>query len=187
MRRLLAERADRPFGDVEAISGRTLQPFSVAGEQAATNLLNKASRALDNDEPDRARAFVDRATRLPFDDHEETAPAANAAHMALFNLVADAIEASEVDDSGWLDALLDVLATADASARCEIRDVLATIDKDYKVSRGERARLRSAIAPIPERPELRDLRLTSAELGELIMSVLAVCRRYRLALRAQAD
>lgn len=35
----MSERANRPFGDVEAVSGRTLQPFSFAGQQAAENLL----------------------------------------------------------------------------------------------------------------------------------------------------
>ena len=72
----LAQRADRPFGDVEAISGRTLQRFSVASQQAAENLLSKARRALDDADTNRANRLVDRAVQLPFDEHEGAAPAA---------------------------------------------------------------------------------------------------------------
>src|SRR5688572_29610945 len=65
--RYFAERANAPFGDLELASGRTLQPFSIAGQQAASNLLVKASRALDDSDTERARAYVDRAVRLPYD------------------------------------------------------------------------------------------------------------------------
>jgi hypothetical protein len=37
--RSFAKRADGPFGDLELASGRTLQPFSIAGQRAAANLL----------------------------------------------------------------------------------------------------------------------------------------------------
>jgi hypothetical protein len=98
----LSERPNGPFGDVESVSGRTLQPFSFAGQRAAENLLIKARRALDNNDVDRARAFVDRAVRLPFDEHEGAAPAALAVHMDLFCVVTDALEQAEADDSRWL-------------------------------------------------------------------------------------
>lgn len=88
----LSERADAPFGDVEALSGRTLQPFSLALRQAAENLLFKARRALDDHDVDRAATWVDRAVELPFDEHEEVAPAAQAVHMDLFCAVTDAAE-----------------------------------------------------------------------------------------------
>ena len=73
---LMAERADRPFGDTDLVTGRALQPFSMAGQAAADNLLTKALRALAQGDEVRARAYVDRACRLPFDRHEETQPAA---------------------------------------------------------------------------------------------------------------
>lgn len=44
-----AELADRPFGDTEGVSGRALQPFSRAGQEAAENLLGKALRAIHAD------------------------------------------------------------------------------------------------------------------------------------------
>jgi hypothetical protein len=112
----LSGRANRPFGDVESVSGRTLQPFSFAGQRAAENLLAKARRALDDNDVDRASALVDRAIRLPFDEHEGAAPAALAVHMDLFCAVTDALERAEADDSRWLDAALDVLGGADGTS-----------------------------------------------------------------------
>lgn len=182
--RYFAERANTPFGDLELASGRTLQPFSIAGQRAASNLLVKASRALDNGDSERARAYVDRAVRLPYDRHEESRPAAMEAHMALFCLVTDALEDSEEEDSRWLDAALTVLAAADEAGRRTMRDVLTAIDHDYHLSRTERASLRSAAAAVPDRPELRDLDLRPDELGDCVVSVLAVCRDYRAALAA---
>lgn len=180
----LARRADRPFGDVESLSGRVLQPFSIAGQQSAANLLGKAHRALNDGDRDRARAFVDRAARLPYDEHEQAAPVAIAAHMELFCLVTDTLEQAEADESHWLDAAVDVLATADEPARCDMRDVLAAIDQDYSLNAPERSRIHSAVAPIPDRPALRDLDLSPTELGDHVVSILAACREYRAALTA---
>ena len=180
--RYFARRADRPFGDVEQVSGRTLQPFSIAGQRAASNLLVKAIRALDNDEAERARAYVDRAVRLPYDRHEQSHPVAMEAHMALFCLVTDALEDSEEADSRWLDAAIAVQVAADEAGRCTMRDVLVAIDHDFHLSQTERASLRSATAAVPDRPELRDLDLASNEMSDCVVSVLAVCRDYRAAL-----
>ncbi|HET7069713.1 MAG TPA: hypothetical protein VFI40_02725 [Nocardioides sp.] len=181
--RIVDEQRNRPFGDTESVSGRTLQPFSFAGLEAATNLLTKAIRALDRDESERARGYVDRAVRLPYDRHEETEPVAMAVHMMLFCDVTDALEDSDEDDLRWLDAAIDVLSTADEGGRCTMRDVLAAIDQDYALHRRESAALRSAIADVPARPELRDLRLDPQAMADCVMSVLAGCRNYRVALR----
>ncbi len=181
LERYFAERANAPFGDVDLVSGRTLQPFSIAGREAASNLLRKALRALDDD-PGRARTYVDRAVRLPYDRHEETNPAAMEAHMALFNLVIDVLEDSDETESLWLEAAFAVLATADDAGRCDMRDVLAAIDQDYDLSRVERAALRSAIAAVRERPELLDLDIPPDELGDCVMSVLRACKSYEAAL-----
>ncbi len=181
--RIIDEPGSRPFGDAEFVSGRTLQRFSFAGQRAATNLLTKAIRALDTDESDRARRYVDRAVRLPYDRHEETEPVAMAVHMMLFCDVTDALEDSDEDDPAWLEAAIGVFSTTDESGRCTMRDVLAAIDQDYELHRRESAALRTAIADVPARPELRDLRLDPQEMGDCVMSVLAVCRDYRMALR----
>jgi len=141
-----AGRADRPFGDVESASGRVLQPFSIAGQQGAANLLGKARRALNDGDRDRARAFVDRAARLPYDEHEQAAPVAIAVHMELFCLVTDTLEQAEADESRWLDAAVDVLAIADEPARCDMRDVLAAIDQDYSLNTPD-ARASTQLSP----------------------------------------
>lgn len=119
--RFFAERANTPFGDLELVSGRTLQPFSIVGQQAATNLLTKAVQALDTDESERARRYVDRAVRLPYDRHEETEPVAMAVHLMLFCDVSDAVEGSDEDDAAWLEAAIGVLS------------VLA-VDRDYRMA-----------------------------------------------------
>lgn len=181
--RYFAERADAPFGDLELASGRTLQPFSIAGQRAASNLLVKAIRALDNADHARARAYVDRAVRLPYDRHEESHPVAMEAHMALFCLVTDALEDSDEDDSVWLESATGVMSTADEGGRCTMRDVLTAIAQDYELHPQERVSLRAAIADVPSRPELRDLRLDPQVMGDCVMSVLAICRDYRQALR----
>ena len=182
----LSEGANRPFGDVESLSGRTLQPFSLAGQRAAENLLVKARRALDEHAVDRARAFVDRAVRLPFDEHEGAAPAALAVHMDLFCAVTDALEQTEADDSRWLDAALGVLGDADWAAACDLRDVLVAIDHDYSLSPVEHRRIRAAIASVPDRAELRDLKVSTSELRDHIMSILNARCAYRKALEALA-
>lgn len=177
-----ADRGGHPFGDGDLRSGQTLQRFSIAGQEAASNLLNKARRALDDGDPERAREFVDRAAQLPYDKHEEAAPVAIAAHMDLFCLVTDTLERAETHDSRWLDCVLKVVATSDESTRCVMRGVLSAIDQDYQLNSREHAALRAAVAAIPKRPELRDLHLSTTELGDQIMSILAFCREYQAAL-----
>lgn len=180
----LREAADQPFGNVESISGRTLQPFSRAGLQAAGNLLSKAGRALAEGDADRAMRYVDRAARLPFDHHEETAPVAFEGHMMLFSIVVDALEDCPPDDSRWLDAAVHTLQKADECATYDIRDVLMAIAGDYEISSSERARIRTAVAQVPERAELRDLDLSAGELSEHVMAILSACRTYEAALVA---
>lgn len=177
-------RANRPFGEVEFLSGRTLQRFSFAGQEAAENLLVKARRALDAHELDRARAFADRAARLPFDEHEGASPAALAVHMELFSAVTDALEQAEPHDSRWLDAALAVLSHADEPAACDLRDVLVAIDHDWALSPPEHQRILAATAPIPDRAELRDLDLTTSQLREHVMSILDARRDYDQTLQA---
>jgi hypothetical protein len=180
----LDEQANRPFGDVEAHSGRVLQPFSFAGRRAADNLLIKAKRALGDHDTDRARALVDRAARLPFDEHEKAAPVALAVHMQLFCVVADTIEESAQDDPRWLDAAVEVLRGAEEAAAYDLRDVLVAIEHDYALSPPEHTTIRAAVASIPSRAELRDLELTAAELGDHVMSILHARRDYDNAVAA---
>jgi hypothetical protein len=179
LEKIMAEQADQPFGDVDLQSGRTLQPFSFAGQQGATNLLTKASRALDDGNLGRAKAFIDRAVKLPYDRHEQAAPAALSAHMELFCLVTDALEGAEPGDERWLDAAVAVMSLSDEAVRFDLRDVLTAIDQDYSLSSRESSRLRSAVAAIPKRAELMDLELGATELGCQVVAILVACRAYR--------
>jgi hypothetical protein len=184
---LMSDLVDRPFGALEVMSGQTMQARSFAAQQAAENLLAKARHALDNDDPDRARRFADRAARLPFDEHEVVAPAALAVHMELFCAVADAVEEAEPDDSRWLEAALVVLSGADQAAACDLRDVLVAINADFALRSREHARIRDAIAAVPDRAELRDLDLSAPQLCDQVLSVLDALRAYETTLTALAD
>ncbi len=177
--RYLREQADRPLGDAQLASGRTLAPFSRALGLGAENLLVKAVDALEAQDDDRATALVRRAVGLPFDEHEEVAPAAAAAHLMLFNLVTDVMEDSPDDDERWLDAALGVIDGPVQTARLDMRDVLTAIAQDYDLTRSERRRLQSGIRDVKPAPELIDLvDLTRDELAERVMAILGACRTY---------
>ena len=182
----LRQQADRPFGNVESVSGRTLQPFSQALSTSARNLLTKARRALTSGDRSRAVAYVDRAVALPYDQHEDVRPAAREAHMQLFMAVTDALEASAVDDSRWLDAALEVMSFADDRARFVLRDVLDAVAGDYQIERVEHHRLRAGIADVPARVGLEDLDLSSEQLCEHVVAVLDACNAYEAALTRHA-
>lgn len=182
LEQMMAERADTGFGNTARVSGGTLQPFSEASAQAAHNLLDKALDALASDDHDRAERLVGRAARMRHDHHEDMAPGALAAHMILFTLVADELEASEEGDSRWLDAAIHVLETTNELARCELRDALTAIAQDHYVDSAELSRIRRAVAQVPERAELVDLRLDVEELGRHIDSILHACLEYMEAL-----
>ena len=177
----VAAQTDQPFGGAEIVSGRTLQPFSLAGQRAAGNLLAKALRALEAGDRSKAHGYVARAARLPFDRHEEMYPAAGEGTMALFSLVTYALEDCEEDDGTWLEAARSAAALADEVGRIELGYTLQAIDRDYRLNRAERAALRAILDSLPEGTELRDRRADPDELTTLIMSVLAVCRDYRAA------
>ena len=95
----LAKESDRGLGDIEFFKHRAISSFSRASSEAARNLLHKAQRALDDDDTERARAYVTRAVQLPFDEAEEVPPVAWEAHMLLFTAVTDALEESDEDDT----------------------------------------------------------------------------------------
>lgn len=182
--RLMTERANAPFGDTDLVSGRIMQPFSRASHQAASNLLQKAIRAVQADDPDRGRRYVERAARLPFDRHEEQHPLAGEAHMMLYNLVIDELEDAAENDSGWLDAALEVLAASDHAVSCEVRDVLTVVDKEYNITARERSTLRAAVADVPPRAELRDLAVDADDLVEIVMSLIDARIAYVAAARS---
>ncbi|MGC3994526.1 MAG: hypothetical protein QM779_10530 [Propionicimonas sp.] len=172
LRPLLAGRQAFTRGDAvaEALAG-IADPQQVI----ADNLLNKAMRVLADDR-ERARAYVERATRLPVGP--DGPPVAIAAHMMLYSLVTDVVQDSDEDDHDWLDAAIEALAVADETGRCELRDVLEAIDHDYSIDAAESRRLRAALADVPPRADILDLNLAGQELVHHVMSTLDTCRAY---------
>lgn len=179
----VAEQRRRPLGSVESASGQAMQAFSRAGDAAAANLLAKAAKALRGGDEDRARAYADRAARLPFDEHEEYFPGAMSATMALFTLMTDTLEETAEDDPTWLEAAAAAAAAGDEVSLTEMGETLRVIDKEYEITRGERARLRALTGELPVGGPLSDeLGLGADELGSRILSVLRLCVAYREAL-----
>lgn len=176
------ERSDQPFGDAELVSGQTLAPFSRAGLTAADNLLAKADRALANGDLERAGHFVDRAVALNFDEHEQTAPAAYAASMMLFNAVTDALERSPEGDSRWLEAAVQALSSAGSWGQSEMRHMLLVVRQDFVIEPRESRTIGRTVAEVPERAELRDVTLAPRDLAAAVTSVLQILQSYRAAL-----
>ena len=152
-----------------AARDRYLAPFGRAQMDAATNLLDKAVRALDDGDDARARRFVDRAVALPWDEHEKVHPAAMMAHQQLFDAVTDALEAGGDE---WLDAVTDTLASAPEEARYSLRDALTAMLHAYELTGADQRRLRRLIRDVPERAELPDLDLPSDQLATAVLEVL---------------
>lgn len=175
---LIAERAEQPFGLARLASSMTMNQLSLASHEGATNLLTKAARALRLGDQDRAVALVERAVRMPYDEHEGVAPAAWAAHMMLFNLVADAIDGGDPEGSAWLDAAQELVARSGEPAAPEVRNALESIREGYQLDEDESRRLRTVVARIPERAPLHELELSAAELTEEILAILGACNAY---------
>ncbi|HQD96730.1 MAG TPA: hypothetical protein PLO15_04865 [Propionicimonas sp.] len=174
-------RSIRSFVTADGLRRRREDNPSSAYQEAAENLLLKAWRELVDD-PGRAVSYVERALRLPFDPNEDSAPAAYAAHMLLFNLVVDALEDSEEGEEEWLAAAIQVLNSADPRARSELRDVLEVVAQDYHITSSERRKLAAAVKSAPPRQSLFDLQLPPDELCDHIVAVLHACEAYETAL-----
>jgi hypothetical protein len=174
--RYLAAESNRGFGDIPLRAEAAVSPFSRAKIDAASNLLEKAQRALREGNDERARQMVGRAVALPYDDVERAHPAAWQAHMCMFMAVTDAAE--EDDGEDWLDAVIDTLSTAPDEARFTLRDCVIDMLQDYDLSGHDRRRLREAVAKVPARAELHKLDLTPEELSVAILDILAGVVHY---------
>lgn len=178
MRAYLRDEVERPLGDVQFASGRSLQPFSRGLSEAANNLLVKAMRSLATGDRARAEALVDRAISLPFDEHERWSPAAAAGEQLLYNAVTDAVEDADADDPAWLDAALHVLGGTGPHAGPLLGHVLESVRNVYDLSKDERRRLRAGTADLSRQGELVDQSLTDAELKVTLLEVLETCNAY---------
>ncbi len=127
---------------------------------------------------------MERAAALNYDDHEQTAPAAFASHMMLFDAVTDALEGSVEGDRRWLDAAVATLLSAGVWGQSEMRYVLLAVRQDYATELSESRTIRDVVADVPERAELRDVVMSPAELVEAVTSVLQSLQIYRAALNS---
>lgn len=168
-RQFLKQEANRGLGDIPLRATAALSPFSRAQMDAASNLLGKALRALEDGDEPRARRLVERAVALPYDEHERMHPAAMMATQQLFDAVTDALGD---DGDEWLRAAADTLASAPGQARYCLRDVLEDVLQDYQLTDDERRRLRRLIRDVPARAELPDLDLPPEQLAPAILEVL---------------
>lgn len=167
--RYLAEESKRGLGDIPLRPTAALAPISRAQMEAATNLLDKALRALDTDDEARARRFVERAVALPWDEHEQMHPAAMMAHQQMYDIVTDALEQGGDE---WLAAATDTLHAAGEEARYCLRDTLVAVLNAYELTPAEERRARLLIKDVPPRAELPDLDLPPEELTTAILDVL---------------
>lgn len=167
--RYLAEESKRGLGDIPLHPTAALAPISRAQMEAATNLLDKALRALDTGDEARARRFVERAVALPWDEHEQMHPAAMMAHQQMYDIVTDALEEGGDD---WLVAATDTLHAVGEEARYCLRDVLTATIHAYELTAEEERRVRLLIKDVPPRAELPDLDLPPEELTTAILDVL---------------
>jgi hypothetical protein len=149
----------------------------------AENLLTKALRDLSQGkEPDAIR-LVERACRLPYDEHEDAAPAAMAAHMLLFDAITEELEEAEEGNSVWLDAALPLLRDIGEQEQVELGHCLLAIRQDYAIEPHEGALIDRAAHLVPDRPELQDQGDLSAEqLTAPVTGVLRAILAYREAL-----
>ena len=168
----LRAQSSRAFGDLASVSERTLQPISIGLMTAADNLLAKALRDWRSDRA-RAMRYVDRAVKLPFDDHEQHVPVLAAAGMILYEQLVDEVEAG--DDDAWLHDAVAILEK-DGPARFVLAEQLRVISEDWEIPAHQNRIIQKAVAPIPPRPPLRDLwDLTPEETRELVAGILEIC------------
>ena len=133
-----------PLGNRPYAPTAALAPISEGLQTAASNLVEKARRALEPD-PARARRFIERAVRVPFDDHEEVYPGVVAAHFSLYMALSDAVDELEVHDRRWVAAALEVYRSTNEVGREELADALAVLVAEGVGTARMRQEIRTAI------------------------------------------
>lgn len=160
---------------------------SSALHEAAENLLDKALRALLDDDATRAEAFVRRALRLPYDDYEECTPAWWRAYMMLFTSITDELEEGP-EGEGWLDAALTIEQDGEEYGRRAVQSALSVLVEDYQLSAHENRRIRARLRDAEPRREWQDLLPDDQDDAvTAILQVLAAFNAYDDALEALAD
>ena len=164
-------------------SRMVLSPISRAMWEGADNLLHKALHRLADGDDVSALRLVERACRLPYDDHEDAAPAALAAHLLLFEVVTDEAECAEGGDIGWLAPAVTLLYNLDGQEQVELRACLRAIRHDYAVEPREARLIDTALNAVPEGRLLQDRgNLDPEELTPAVTGILRIVLAYETAL-----
>jgi hypothetical protein len=135
---------DRPLAEVIRPSNRIGATVSEGLQAAGTNLLDKALAAVVAGDQDRARRYVERAVRLPFDEHEQVGTAWWAASMLMYTVVDEELEACDPGDDSWLTAAESVLVDTEQLVAQALQGTLVSVTESYQLSRRERERCRVA-------------------------------------------
>lgn len=139
--------AGGPQRDWRIASNQVLQGLSSAGQEASDNLLDKALRAIMHGDEDRARAFLERAAALPFDEHERVRPARWQAHLSLHNIVADAFDEADDNDDRWLDALFAVWDATGGDLDHDFSTILWGFRLEHRLSQSQLRRVNRRVSP----------------------------------------
>lgn len=174
------------FGELARQAGRARNARSSAQVERAENLLRKAARRIEAGDADAAERFLTRAAAIPWDDNDEWSPCIHGASMLLYTPIADAQENSPMDDSGWLDRSLDVLARIDGRGRSELASILHgfVIQRDlFDLTTDEISRIRAVAGDAPLEAEHGDVEEISVEakveiVRSIVLAVLEIERAY---------
>ncbi len=164
------------LGDVQRASTERQVQQSMAWEEAAGNLLEKAYQAQHTGDQQRAHTYLLRAAALPWDEHKQTCPAVWEVHQILFDEVVGALQ-----DEGWLDAVAEVIEGLDDAATQELRQILEVIGHDYQVSATERRIIRTLTGDRTIYPSDPAFGLTASSSVDEVIAVLEPMLRALIA------
>lgn len=179
------------LGELVRDSGRMLNARSHAQINGAENLLTKAVRSLAAGDAERAEQLIQRAAQMPYDAREEGSPGVRAASLLVYYLISDQFEASEYDDTRWLDVVLDVHSGLDASGRAEVASVVHGFvlqEAFFTVSAAEKQRIQQVFGDAPLEAALGDVPdCTVQQRREIIRSLVGAAVALGVAYAAAAE
>lgn len=147
------------YGALARRSGRLLNEVSHAQIIGAQNLLTKATHSLSLGDAQRAEQLIDRAAQLPYDPREEGSPGVRGASVLVYSLIVDQFEASEPDDTTWLDVILAAHPHLDPTGQAEVASVVHGFvlqDAFFTVTPAESRRIQQSFGDAPLEPARGD-------------------------------
>jgi hypothetical protein len=147
------------FGAMARQSGRMLNERFNAQITGAENLLTKAIRALASGDAERAEALIQRAAQMPYDERERDSAGVRAASVLVYGLIDEQLEASDHDDTAWLDVVLEVHPGLDPLGQAEVASLVHGFVLQgaiFSLTATEKRRIRRAFGDAPLEAELGD-------------------------------